>query len=396
MEEQQGLFNKNFIIIGIASFLMFFAFYLLMPVIAMYVIDEFNASPSTAGIVVSAYIITALIARPFSGYLVDKYDRRKFYLLSFALFTFFFFGYIISSSISMVFMTRVLLGATFSLVTTASSTLAIDVMPSKRRAEGIGYFGAMTVLAMAMGPMAGLYLMELFSYEGLFVIAMISSGLGVLTAAFIKTKPRQKTTHAPLSFDRFFLKSGASIALIIALLSFINGTLMVYVSLYVKESSIDVNAGNFFLFLAIGVIISRLLSGKFLNKGLHSTILQVGIITIMISSIVFTCFLTPVTFPISSLFLGIGFGLTSPSIQSMIIDLVPHNQRGTANSTYFIALDFGSGMGMLLGGLIAEKYNYQTVYFVGLALVITSLMVYKLYSQKDYQTRYKLAKQNQD
>jgi len=396
METNQGLFNKNFIIIGVASFLMFFAFYLLMPVIAMYVIEEFGASPSVAGVVVSAYIITALIARPFSGYLVDKYDRRKFYLLSFALFTFFFFGYLIASSISMVFITRVLLGATFSLVTTASSTLAIDVIPSKRRAEGIGYFGAMTVLAMAIGPMAGLYLMELFSYEGLFVIAMISCGLGVLTAVFIKTKPRPKTTHAPLSLDRFFLKSGASIALIIALLSFINGTLMVYVSLYVKESGIDANAGDFFLFLAIGVIISRVLSGKFLNRGLHSTILQIGIITVIISSIVFIFFLNPMTFPISSLFLGIGFGLTAPSIQSMIIDLVPHNKRGTANSTYFIALDLGSGMGMLLGGLIADNFSYKTVYIVGLTLVVVSLIVYKLYSQKDYQKKYELAKQNKD
>lgn len=396
MEQYQRLFNRNFIIIGVATFLMFFAFYLLMPVIAMYVINEFGASASVAGVVVAAYIITSLLARPFSGYLVDKYDRRRFYLLTFSLFTLLFIGYIISSSILMIFITRVLLGAAFSLVTTASSTLAIDVMPSKRRAEGMGYFGAMGVLAMALGPMAGLYLMEMFSYEGLFVIAMMSCVLGVMIAMFIKTEHRPSAVQESLSLDRFYLKSGTSIAVIVALIYFMFGTLMVYVSLYVEESGVDINAGDFFLFIAIGVIISRIISGKLLNRGLHSVVLQAGIATIIVASTIFIFFLNPITFPISSLLLGVGFGCAAPAVQSMVIELVPPRRRGTANSTYFIALDLGSGIGMLLGGVIAENFGYRAIYIVGLGLAILALILYKLYSQRDYQKRYEIAMQSEE
>ncbi len=396
MDSNQKLFNKNFIIIGFASFLMFLSFYLLMPVIAMYVIDEFGASASVAGIVASAYIITSLLARPLSGYLVDRYDRKKFYLLTFTIFTLLFLGYILATSILMIFLTRVLLGAMFSMVTTSSSTLAIDVIPSKRRAEGIGYFGASTVLAMAIGPMAGLYLMDIFSYNVLFTIAMSSCVLGVFIAMFIKTKPRAKAPHEPFSLDRFYLKSGTSIALIVALIYFMYGALMVYVSLYVKESGLDINAGNFFLFLALGIIISRIFSGKFLNRGLHSTILQIGIITLIIASIIFVFFLNPITFPISSLLIGIGFGCSTPSIQSMIIELAPASKRGTANSTYFIALDLGSGIGMLLGGVIAESLSYKAIYVIGLVLSIIAFSVYKLYSQKDYKKRYLIAHQDKN
>ena len=396
MESNQQLFNKNFIIIGVASFLMFFSFYILMPIIAMYVIEEFGASASVAGVVTSAYIITSLLARPFSGYLVDKYDRKKFYLLSFTLFTSLFLGYILASSILMVFITRVLLGAMFSMVTTSSSTLAIDVMPSKRRAEGIGYYGATTVLAMAVGPMTGLYLMDIFSYDILFKIAMASCILGVGIAMFIKTKPRPKAIHEPFSLDRFYLKSATSIALIVALLYFMYGSLMVYISLYVKECNIDINAGSFFLFLAVGIIISRVFSGKYLNKGMHSTILQIGIISIIFASTMFIFFLNPITFPISSLLIGIGFGCATPSIQSMIIDLVPANKRGTANSTYFIALDLGSGIGMLLGGVIAEHFSYKAIYIIALILAVIALLVYNLYSHKDYQKKYAIAKRSID
>lgn len=384
MESSQKLFSKNFFIMGFASFLMFFAFYLLMPVIAMFIIDVYKADAKVAGLVVSAYIITALLARPFSGYLVDKYDRRKFYIITYTIFATLFLGYIFSTSILMIAITRILLGATFSLVTTAGSTLAIDIMPPERRSEGIGYIGAITVVAMAVGPMAGLYLMELFSYDGLFIFATASCFIGIFIAMMVKTKPRKSVVHEKLSLDRFFVIRATSIALVIALIYFFYGTLMTYVSLYVKECDADVNSGNFFLFLAIGIIISRIFSARFLKLGKQDFLLNLGISILIISAIIFIFHLTEVTFPLSSIALGFGFGIIAPSIQSMIVDLVPHNRRGSANSTYFIALDLGSGIGMLIGGFIANISNYRDVYIIGLILIIISLLTYRLYARNDY------------
>ncbi|MFR9594184.1 MAG: MFS transporter, partial [Rikenellaceae bacterium] len=137
MEQTTKLFNRNFLLISFASFLMFFAFNLVMPVIAMYVIERFAATPTTAGIVTASYIITALLTRPFSGYLVDKYNRKKLYVLTFSIFTLLFFGYIYATSIPMLIATRVMLGAAFAILTTASNTIAIDVLPAARRSEGI-------------------------------------------------------------------------------------------------------------------------------------------------------------------------------------------------------------------------------------------------------------------
>ncbi|MFR9611542.1 MAG: MFS transporter [Rikenellaceae bacterium] len=392
MEKKERLFNRNFTIMSVASLFMFVAFYLLMPIIAMYVVDYFEADSSLAGVVAASYIITALMMRPFSGYLVDRFDRRKFYLIVFAMFAIFFTGYIISTSILELVITRVLLGATFAMTTTASNTLAIDVIPSSRRAEGIGYYGAIVVLAMAVGPMLGLYLIKYFSYKELFIFATGCAWVGVGVATFVRTKPREQRVKVPLSFDRFLLREGVSIASIIALLYFLYGTLMVYVSLYVRSCGINTNSANFFMLFALGIIIARMMAARYLRKGLHDKILQFGTITIITAGLIFVGYLTEWTLPIASIGLGVGFGLVAPSVQSMIIDLVPAARRGTANSTYFIALDLGSGIGMLVGGTIAHIWDYQMIYIIGIAICSFALILYYSYSRRNYTKHLEVAK----
>ncbi|MFI3281999.1 MAG: MFS transporter [Rikenellaceae bacterium] len=393
MESPTKLFNRNFILISFASFLMFFAFNLVMPVIAMYVMDRFAASSSMAGVVVASYIITALLTRPFSGYLVDKYNRKKLYIITFAIFTLLFLGYIFANSIAMIIVTRIFLGATFSILTTASNTLAIDVVPSQRRAEAIGYFGALVVISMAIGPMAGLYLMDLMSYQGLFTVALGSCVLGTIAGSLVKAQHRPSREVSRLSLDRFFLTDAVSMAAIMALIYFLYGSLMAYVSIYVKECGMNINSGNFFMLFSIGIIVSRVLAGRFIRQGLHNLLVIVGLICIFVAGGVFTFLLTEVTFPFSSLMLGFGFGLVAPVVQSMIVDLVPHNRRGTANSTYFIALDFGSGMGMLTGGAIAHVGGgFHATYMVGLTFISLAILLYLLISRRDYARRLERAK----
>lgn len=386
MENKPKLFNRDLNLVLVSMFLLFTGFYLLMPIIAMYVIDTFKTSTTTAGIVVSVYIITALFARPFSGYLVDRFDRRKFFILSVGTFALLFSGYVIAGSIAALIVTRVLLGATFSLITTSGNTLAIDLMPSTRRNEGIGYMGALTVISMAIGPMLGVYLIEVTSYNFLFWFAFGTAMLGFVFASFVKAKSRKPVINEPLSLDRFMVVKGIPIALVIMLIYFPYGTLMTYVALYVRECNLDVNSGNYYLFLATGIIVARIAAARLLNRGLHNMIILSGTTLVIIALLIFIFYINSVTFIISSLLFGIGFGCLSPSIQSMIIDLVPHNRRGSANSTFFIALDLGSGAGMLFGGIIANSYNYQTSYIVGLSLAVVSLLTYCLYARKQYYT----------
>ena len=78
---QDKLWNSNYWKVMTANFALFFAFYLLAPLLPLYLKDTFGATKDTIGIVLSGYTITALVVRPFSGYVVDSFPRRRVLLL---------------------------------------------------------------------------------------------------------------------------------------------------------------------------------------------------------------------------------------------------------------------------------------------------------------------------
>ena len=74
---KEKLWNGNYVRVWTANFLLFFSFMLLTPLFPIYLSETFDASKQTIGLVLSGYTLTALLIRPFGGYLVDSLPRKK-------------------------------------------------------------------------------------------------------------------------------------------------------------------------------------------------------------------------------------------------------------------------------------------------------------------------------
>ena len=147
---EERLWNRNYCKVMTANFTLFFAFYLLTPLLPLYLSETFGATKDMIGLVLSGYTITALLFRPFSGYMVDSFPRKKVLMVCFGAFSIFFAGYLAASTLLLFTIVRTLHGGPFGALTVANSTVAIDVLPSSRRTEGIGYYGLSNNLAMAI------------------------------------------------------------------------------------------------------------------------------------------------------------------------------------------------------------------------------------------------------
>ena len=145
MEER--LWNGNYIKIWAGNFLMHFSFTLIVPLLPLYLSETFGAGKDTIGLVLAGYTVMALLVRPFSGFMVDRFPRRAVLLICNFLFFALFTGYLAAGSLTMFALFRTLHGAPFGASTVAASTVAIDVLPSSRRTEGIGYYGLSSNLA---------------------------------------------------------------------------------------------------------------------------------------------------------------------------------------------------------------------------------------------------------
>jgi predicted MFS family arabinose efflux permease len=202
----------------------------------------------------------------------------------------FFAGYPIAGSLMIFALLRACHGLAFGMVTTSGSTLAIDVMPASRRGEGIAFFGLTASLAMAVGPMSGLFALQKHSYHAAFALSLLAGLLSWVLVLFVRSKPHQPVPHQVLSLDRFFLRKGTHGSISLLLVAFLYGMLLFYVVMFAREVGLEAESSYFFLLLALGIGLSRLGSGKLIDKGYVVQLILAGKVILLVSAAVFTFF----------------------------------------------------------------------------------------------------------
>ena len=387
---KERLWNRNYCKVMFANFALFFAFYILTPLLPLYLSEHFGATKDVIGLVLSGYTLTALLFRPFSGYVVDSFPRKTVLMVCYGTFAVFFAGYLAASTLLVFTIVRTLHGGPFGGLTVANSTVAIDVLPSSRRTEGIGYYGLSNNLSMAVAPTMGIFIYRYtHSFELLFWIALLVACAGMAVDATVKIPAKELIKNkSKLSLDRFFLLRGWLLGLNMVAFGFCFGVLSNYLAIYGKEQlGITGGTGTYFMLCSLGLIASRLQGGKALREGRLTHNAAGGM---LISLVGYTLFiLLPTVFPHqrewtmvgyygSALLIGLGNGHMLPAFQNMMIQVANNNQRGTANSTILISWDVGMGLGILVGGVIAEFMGYAaafwTVAMVNAAGVLTFFM----------------------
>ena len=385
---QPALWNSNYLKVWIANFMLFFAFYLLAPLLPLYLRDTFSADKAMIGLVLSGYTLTALCVRPFSGFVVDTFPRKKVLLICYFCFALFFAGYYITGSLLLFAAIRTLHGAPFGAATVANSTMAVDVLYPERRSEGIGYYGLSNNIAMAIGPSMGLYIYHtIHNFNLLFTMSLVIALGGLIIDSTIKCRERQPIEHSnKLSLDRFILVKGWSEGICIAAFAFSFGILSTYIAIYSQEVlHITSGSGTFFMLLAIGLILSRLVGNKSLREGKIVHNASIGMLMSLCGYFVFTAVPNLYGYYAAALMIGLGNGHMYPAIQTMFINLAPHERRGTANSTILTSWDLGIGLGIIGGGSVAEHLGcYSAAFWLAFAINAVGVLFYFLYARQSF------------
>ena len=387
------LWNHNYIKVWSANFMIFFSFMLIMPILPLYLSEEFGSGKHTIGVVLSGYTIMALLARVFSGYIVDTYNRKTVLLLSYGLFATFFLGYLIGGSLILFAIIRTLHGAPFGTVTVSNSTVAIDVLPAERRAEGIGYYGLSNNLATAISPTVGIYMYETWGdFQAIFLLSFLMAASGFLISKTVKHSPPSKIAAglippktSPISLDRFFLVKGWSVGLMLAMLSFSYGVLSTYLAIYAKEElGMTQGAAIFFLILSVSLMVSRFTGSKSLRAGRVVHNATVGMCVSVFSYLAFAAIHNYWGFFGCAVILGLGNGHMFPAVQTMFVNLAPNNRRGTANSSMLTSWDLGVGAGVVIGGIASELSGYSAAFWIASIVNIVGVLFFFAYVRRTY------------
>ena len=341
MEDRKPiLWNRNFVQCCISYFLMNFSFYMLMPTMPVYLVEVLGIDTASVGIALSSYTIGLLCVRPFSGFLVDCFSRKPLYLFAFFVFAFMFGGYLIATTMLTIMAVRFIQGGFMGLTSVAGNTIAIDVIPSSRRGEG-------WVLRSddQPGDVAGAVGGRCHLWE-----RRVSSGcLDRLGGGFYRSRfglpdPLSEAGKgaAAAFFPRpFYPGEALPAALAYILVAIPYGMITSFVVLYGKEIEVA-DPGYFFIYMAIGVGTSRLISGRLVDHGKIHWVSVCSSVCLLVTFTVFATVHQSWVFFACALMIGIGYGVGVPAFQCLFVNVAPHNMRGTATSTYLPLLILGS------------------------------------------------------
>ena len=386
--DNEKLWNRQYLKAWGANFTLFFAFMLLTPLLPIYLKERFAADKDAIGMVLSGYTWLTLCTRAVSGYLVDNFPRRVVLRAAWLLFTALFAGYFVAGSLLLFFIIRTLHGSPFGLTTVSNSTVAIDVLPLKRQSEGIGYYGLSNNLATATAPSVGLLVYQhTHNFDLLFGMSMAVACLGFLLTYSIRLPETEmpKIRRSKLTLRHMFLLVGWSEGVSIACYSFAYGVLVTYLAIYGQEElGIVGGSGLFFALLSFGLIISRLTGTKGLRQGHVVENASHGVIISFFGYLLFAAVHSNLGYYGAALIIGFGNGHMFPAFQNMFINLAPERMRGTANSTQLTSWDVGMGLGVLIGGIVAESAGYSAAFWMAWAVQAFGVIFFLLYGRKHF------------
>lgn len=369
------LWTKNFMVIMIVNIFVFTSYQMLLPTMPVH-IRYLGASEDIVGLIIGIFTIITVVLRPFVGHVLDTKSRRGVYLLGLIIITLATFAYNFLFTISMLFALRVVHGIGWGIATTASRTVATDVIPKSRLGEGMGFYGLTTVISMAIAPTAGFKIIQLWGFHTLFQTSALLVIIAAVLALFIKYQPIMPLATGQKTIQyAMFEKEAYKPTVIIFTITLTYGAIVNFISIYAAQCHIE-NIGIFFTAYAVTQLGSRPLSGCLADKYGNRYAIIPGIIFIGLTMVILFFAQNLLLFVIAAICYGIGFGAVQPSLQAMAVRNVSPQRRGAANATFLSGFDLGIGFGSILWGIAAQAFGYSAIYLLAVIPVIISFFLY--------------------
>lgn len=386
--QKSKLWTKNFLIITIANFFLYFTFYLLMVTTGLFALEKFNATPSQAGLASGIYIIGTLVLRVFSGRYIEEIGCKKMLYIGFTLFFITTLTYLLVFRIEILYLNRFLNGSAMGIASTATGTIVSKIIPNERRGEGTGYYSLSTTLAAAIGPFLGILILNRFGFSMNFVVCACFLAFSFIAIFFVKVpfennKILFKNKEA-FSINQFIEKKAVNISLVASIGTFSFISVLAFLAPYVKSINQAWIASYFFMIYALFIFISRPFLGRFFDLKGEDFVIYPCMIVFMLGLFILSISKNPIFILSSSAFLGIGYGGLSSSLLALAIKVSAKDKIALASSTSFIFQDFGAGIGpFILGGFIF-KIGYNGLYFsMSIILIVNMILYYIVHTRKN-------------
>lgn len=377
-EQPVKLWTKDFTLIIIINFLVFMNHLMVLSTFPFY-IEYLGGTETEAGLAAALFSIVAVIFRPIIGWMLDNGKRKAILIIGLCGMALMPIGYLVLAAMFLAFICRMVHGASLAFSNTSTSTIATDIIPKQRFAEGMGMFGLATALATACAPALGLALMDYMGFTVLFLFAAGSIVIALILFFILKT-PAIQVEKKPFTIKGLLDKDAlpASCTALIFMLTY--GALENFTAKFAVEQNLP-SGGIFFAIMAAALLITRLSAGKVTDQHGERIFAYTCNIAMLAAFFMMGLFPNIITYLLSAVLAGFGFGGLEPALQSMAVAIAPPQRRGSANSTFLCAYDIGIGVGGGIAGSLITAVGYNYMFVIMAAFNILSIVVYMVWGR---------------
>lgn len=357
-ERENALFTARFFALFAFTFTVFISLFQLVPT-APYRILAIGGSTAAAGLFLGGLTYASALSAPFTGSLVDRLGQRRVLIVTSLIIAGFSALYAVTTNYVLMIALVLIHGVFWSGLLTASGAYMAAILPERRRAEGLGYWGFASITAIGIAPSFGFVVYHF----GWFTLCMEMVALNLLMAFIAWRLP-----ELPAKTDEPLAPRGGRVewrslvlSLTLALVSFGYGALTSFSALF--ADSLGITPRSLFLIaMAVSMFGGRLLIGRTIDRLGHRRVLLPSLV-LSAAGMATTAMATgPITLIASGLIFGFGFGLMWPSFAALIIGQSGSARHGAAYGAMIAAFDTGIGTGSTVLGAVIQRFGYRPAF----------------------------------
>ncbi|MEC9320763.1 MAG: MFS transporter, partial [Chloroflexota bacterium] len=363
------LWNKDFALNLLVAHLLLAGFFSLFIVVPEFIV-ELGGQAWEIGVIVATFGLAGVIVRPLSGKWILKSGPKRVVLLGISLFVGSTILYIPLPSEWWIVPVRMIQGVGLAIAPVATSTIVANLAPNARRGEGMSYMGNGISIAQLYAPPLGVFLYVKYGFEVAFTVAAALAFMAFLIALFIsdpKTRmpepaAGEKTEYA----DVAPLISRAAIfpTFVFLAYAFTMAPVSTFLPFLAEEKGLpeDFNPGFYFTVLSGMTMLTTLISGRISDRFGRGSVIVPGLAMVSVAMFLLSQSFVVLMFMGAAFVHGVGYGLIYPGINSLVVDRVPVNERGSALATLQQAWDVGASGGNFVLGPVTGLFGFASAF----------------------------------
>lgn len=379
------LWTRDFILGTAFNFFLMLNYYLLMVTMTPYTLETYQTSHSMAGLASSIFVIGVLASRFFCGKWMSVVSKRTMLAAGAIFGTAISCAYFVQDNAFVLLLIRILHGFAYGACTTVIGTVVTSRLPAERQGEGVGYYMLSITMGTALGPFLANYLLQAAGYISVFTAGAVIDGLCILILPFLKVYEDRRSGKMEkgggFRLTDYIEPKALPVSLICAAIYFCYSGVLSFLTPFSQQNHLEQGAQAFFLIYSAAILLSRPFTGRIFDRFGARAVMVPSLLSFMAGMALLSFGRGNGEVFAAACFTGLGVGTMQAAGLASAIGMVSRERIGLANSTFYIALDLGIGIGPMILGLVIPWADYRGMYLLLSVIALCCVPAYLLASR---------------